>query len=132
MDRCDRPVLRCLLATATLALAPVCMAQERPAAAADVADAANPTVDTPDSTEAERSPFGKVMSLLISALQENAEASTGAATPVEDAGLQLQPAAAAASAPSPAPARDIQVSAAFRLGPATKPAPDRDATASID
>jgi hypothetical protein len=132
MDRCDRRALPCLLATAALALAPACMAQERPAAATEVADAANPTVDAPDSTEAERSPFGKVMSLLISALQENADANTGVATPVEDAALQLQPTAGAAAPPSPAPARDIQVSAAFRLGPATKPAPDRDATASID
>ena len=132
MDRCERPVLPCLLATAALALAPACMAQERPAAATDVADAASRTVDAPDATEAERSPFGKVMSLLISALQENAGVDASAATPAEDAGLEFEPTATAAAAPSPAPARDIQVSAAFRLGPAAKPAPDRHATASID
>ena len=131
MDRCARPILACLFTTAALALAPACMAQERPAPATDGAHAASRTVDATDSTDAERSPLGKVMSLLISALQENAAADAGGATPVGDPGLELQPAAAAA-APPPAPARDIQVSAAFRLGPASTPAPDRPATASID
>ena len=94
----------------------MCLAQERQEAE-QPATTAEPATDT----EVPRSAFGKVMSLLISALQHSADAATSGT-----AKMDFQPATTAPTA------RDIQVSAAFHLDPAAESAPERAATASID
>lgn len=123
MECCARPILGFMLAIAALAAAPACLAQQVPAAA----DGASPQAranEAESETAAPRSAFGKVMSVLISALQKNAEA--GSITP-RHASSEYQPAAVAGPPP-----RDIQVSAAFQLAPAANSGPASPATASID
>lgn len=117
-------MFRCLVATALVAIAPACLAQE--ASAADGAPESRPAAtDTATATESPRSALGKVMSLLISALEQNAGAP--AADPLAGGHLEFQPTSGTAP-----PARDIQVSAAFQLPPAATAAPAKGATASID
>lgn len=112
----QRPALPCVLAPLLFALAPACLAQDAEARAGE------PGVEktVPAAVEAEpvgrkpRSAFGRVMSLMIAALKENAEHP-------EPAGL------APAEEPEVGPPSDdgvqqIQVSAAFRLD-APEPAP---------
>lgn len=122
MDRCVRPVLGCLFAISALAAAPACLAQQATATERPPEAQVGDGGAAPAATKVPRSAFGKVMSLLISALQQNADG-----TASRQGALDFQPAAVGAP-----PARDIQVSAAFQLAPPGKPAPQRPATASID
>jgi hypothetical protein len=123
MDRCVRPVLGCLFAISALAAAPACLAQQATATERPPEAQVGDGGAAPAATKVPRSAFGKVMSLLISALQQNADGGTAS----RQGALDFQPAAVDAR-----PARDIQVSAAFQLAPPGKPAPQTPATASID
>ncbi|WP_140909444.1 hypothetical protein [Cognatiluteimonas lumbrici] len=116
MDAIDAPRAcpRCLLpgALALLAvLSPACLAQQAQPAPERSDATASVTEATPEISDdgQPRSAFGRVMSLMIAALKENAdrpEPAAGAAG--GDASLPLEPAAAT---------QEIQVSAAFRLDP---------------
>src|SRR5690606_10402225 len=108
-----RPALPCALAPLLIALAPACLAQDvegRGAAEAAVEQAA--PVETAATGQKPRSAFGRVMSLMIAALKENAE-------PARPAGLAPgeEPRVGQAAGGG---VQQIQVSSAFRLDP---PAP---------
>lgn len=110
----QRPALPCVLAPLLFALAPACLAQDAEARAGE------PGVEktVPAAVEAEpvgrkpRSAFGRVMSLMIAALKENAERPQPAAlAPAEEPEV---------GQPAGKGVQQIQVSSAFRLDP---PAP---------
>lgn len=125
MDRCARPSLSCLAAIAMAASAPVCLAQQSaqdPGADAP-ARAADRGAGSAAQGEEPRSALGKVMSLLITALKENAEPAAHASL---EPGLQPRPSAATATV------RDIQVGSAFLLDAQPTREPPVPATASID
>lgn len=120
------PGLPCLLAVATLLAAPACLAQQATAAAPADGAELDALVENPHAEPAndQRSAFGRVMSIMIAALKQNA-----------DQPLPLQPDAPPGLRPDgieASPARDIQVSAAFRLDPAPSAPDATPVTASID
>lgn len=110
--------------------APACLAQQAATDAepAQSRQATGVRTDSPSASEQPRSAFGKVMSVLITALKENA--GPGTPTSLEPAALEqdLRPRSSAKTATVP----DIQVGSAFRLD-AQRARPDPlPATASID
>ena len=112
MREVARPGLTCLLAIAAALSAPACLARQAtsqpPVDAAEPAPAELERVVAEGSSEP-RSAFGRVMSIMIAALKQNADAPS-AKTP--------NPALPGQAAPA-APVHKIQVGAAFRLDQAS-------------
>lgn len=108
-----RPALPCALAPLLFGLAPACLAQDAEARqAAEVAVEEATPVEAAANEQKPRSAFGRVMSLMIAALQENAERPQPAAlAPAEEPEV---------GQPTGKGVQQIQVSSAFRLDP---PAP---------
>lgn len=120
--RCHR--LSWVFGMATLFIAPACLAQEasRPVPPDGVEVDALVEQARADRDTAERSAFGRVMSIMIAALKQNA-----------DKPPQPQHAAAAAATDAAGePPRDIELGAAFRLDSAPARPTALPATASID
>lgn len=117
------PGLSCMFAIATLFAAPACLAQQAPAAAPADGTELDALVEQARAERAseQRSAFGRVMSIMIAALEQNADKPQ--AHPDESPAGQHGAAE---------PARDIQVSAAFRLDSEPARPPDPPATASLD
>lgn len=113
-----RPALPCVLAPLLFALAPACLAQhvEVRGAAEPGVEQTDPAADAESAERKPRSAFGRVMSLMIAALQENAERPQPAGLAPEEAPEVTQPAGDGV--------QQIQVSAAFRLD-APQPAPPK-------
>jgi hypothetical protein len=113
MREVARPGLTCLLAIAAALSAPACLARQaasqQPVDAVEAAPAELQPVVAEESPEP-RSAFGRVMSIMIAALKQNADAPP-ARTPVPRLPDQ--------AAPSATPVHRIQVGAAFRLDEAS-------------
>ena len=113
MREVARPGLTCLLAIAAALSAPACLARQAtsqpPVDAAEPAPAELERVVADGSSEP-RSAFGRVMSIMIAALKQNADAPPRKTS---------NPALPGQTAPSAAPVHKIQVGAAFRLDQAS-------------
>ena len=111
-----RPGLSWMLALGALFSAPACLAQQvvsqQPAGPSGEDVTALETVEANASAEP-RSAFGRVMSIMIAALKQNADAPQADAPRVRP--VALETARKGHASPSARPVHRIQVGAAFRL-----------------
>jgi hypothetical protein len=113
MREAARPRLLCTLAISAALVAPACLAQDAAAPERAATDAATvQTLDQADPGEATqpRSAFGRVMSIMITALKQESAAPDRKAPPPQRAQART-----AQGAPPAKPVHSIQVGAAFRL-----------------
>jgi len=118
MRQAARPALSCVLALCAALAAPACLARQ--SATVQTTAGAEPSAATEEPAAAareedSRSAFGRVMSIMIAALKQQADAPgpRGAATAADTATPASQ------APPSAASVHQIQVGAAFRLDQAT-------------
>lgn len=120
MDSHASIATRAALLAIALVAAPACMAQqasqpEAGGATGTTNDSATETATATEGTEPPRSPFGKVMSLLIAELQRNAETPGATAPTDEPRGAHAPKKAETARLGRRGSVQQIQVSDRFRL-----------------